>query len=580
MLRSLNLFRCIFMAALMLGSGAAVAAQPAVVYVIDSSNSMWSQIDGEHKVVHIRSVLGTALGALAGKAEAGVVSFGHREQNACKDYETVVPVGSVDQQASMQAISQLNPKGATPIAASLQHAVQAAQSNDASPRVMDIVLVFDGPDNCAGDPCQVASELVERHPGLRIHAVAFKKGSADDVQPLSCLARISGGTFFNATNRIELETAFNAITAVALSHPKPTATASNAQSADAQPQPTGPVNPLIASSEDSGAPSTDASPAPEMLLPILRSDPVVTGSVTSQNGDATQQDSAAQPDAAQPNASETNAANPVDPMQAIQQQIENENRPPDSRVKLSAMLTAESQILDAGLVWRVFSSKPDEQGNFRVVARKEEARPVFELSVGKYIVHVAYGRANVTQEVDVGIGSQEELVILNAGGLRLSSSLEGGAKMDSGKVNYTIYSSEVDEFGQRKLLLSSAPENLIIRLNAGTYHVLSQYGDANAIVRADVQIKPGELTEAIVSHQAAYITFKLVNQEGGEALAGTSWSILSPEGEVIVESVGAFPSYILAAGGYSVLAQNGGKSFNRTFNVVAGRDQEVEVVTE
>lgn len=579
MLRPINhltsLLKCLIIALLAVVSNNAVAAQPAAVYIIDSSNSMWSQVDGEHKVVLVRNVLATAFDSLAGKVNVGAVSYGHREQNACKDYDTIVPVGPVDRQASMAVISQLNPKGATPIAASMKHAVEAATSADIETRVMDIVLVFDGPDNCAGDPCQVAKELVERHPGLRFHAVAFKKGTATDIQPLSCLAKISGGTFFNATNRVELETAFNAITAVILSHPRRTQTS---QTQIEQPQPPNPINPMIASSETAVAPPPESAAGQDMPMPTLRTDPSTTGSLAGENKDPNQEITT-QPSTPD-NSQVPPTFGPVNPLLAVQQQIENENRPPDGRLKLAAMLTNEGQILDSGLVWRVFSSVPDEQGNFRVVARKEEARPVFELSAGKYIVHVAYGRANTTQEVDVGVGTEEELVVLNAGGLRLASSLEGGAKLDSAKVSYTIYSSEVDEFGQRKLLLASAPENLIIRLNAGTYHIFSQYGDANAIVRADVQIKAGELTEAVVSHQAAFITFKLVNQEGGEALAGTSWSILSPEGEVIVESVGAFPSYVLAAGGYSVLAQNGGKSFNRTFNVVAGRDQEVEVVTQ
>ena len=558
-------------------SSAALAAQPAVVFVVDSSNSMWSQIDGTHKVVMVRNVLNTAFGALAGQVESGVVSYGHREQNVCKDYETIVPVGAIDRDAFMQAVSRLNPKGATPIAASITLAVQAAISAESPSRAIDVVLVFDGPDNCAGNPCQVAANLKQQHPGLRIHAVAFKKGASDSLQPLSCLATATGGTFFNASNNAELETAFTAISAVALSQPMP-APAAQVQGpmlarpeVQVQPQtPQEPVaiasNPLIGNASD---PSAVANISPtSMVLPTLRNDPMTTGSL---------ENAPPRPAAV---ASTPNAAPMTSPLQGVRQQIENENSAPLGLLHLSALLTADSPALDAGLVWRIFSSKPDEQGNFRVVARNEEAQPQFELKSGKYIVHVAYGRANITQEVDVGAGLKEEMVVLNAGGLRLSSSLEGGGVLDTSKVNYSIYSSEVDEFGQRKLVFSSAPENLIIRMNSGTYHVVSQYGVANAVVRADIKIKPGQLTEATVNHHAALITFKLVNQEGGEALAGTSWSILSPEGDVIIESVGAFPSYVLAAGAYSVLARNGGTSFNRDFNVTPGRDQEVEVVTQ
>ncbi len=552
----------------------ALAGQPALVFIIDSSNSMWSQVQGENKVVLLRGALDTAFGSLAGKIEVGVVSFGHREQNTCGDIETVIPVGSIDRQAYMQAINQLNPKGATPIAASLRQAFGAAIDDDDRTRRTDIVLVFDGADNCAGNPCLVASELKQQNPSLRIHAIAFSKGSTENLQPLSCLASNTGGTFFNATNKAELETAFSAITAVASSQPMP-APMLTAQDQNQPATAALPVNPMTASSNE--------GVTVPMVVPTLRRDPIVTGSVATTNEpeatdspELTDRQNAPSPE----NAAREMAAPGVDPLQGVRQQIASENLVTPGRLRLSALLTAEATALQSGLVWRVFSSTPDEQGNFRVVARNEEAQPEIELKVGKYIVHVAYGRANLTQEVNVVSGNREEILVLNAGGLRLTSQLQDGGNIDSTKVIHTIYSSVVDEFGQRKLLLSSAPENLIIRLNSGAYHIVSQYGDANAIVRADIQIKPGQLTEASVSHDAAFLTFKLVNEEGGEAMAGTSWSILNPEGDVIVESVGAFPSFVLAAGGYSVIARNGGKSYNRNFNVVAGRDQEVEVITQ
>ena len=80
-------------------------------------------------------------------------------------------------------------------------------------------------------------------------------------------------------------------------------------------------------------------------------------------------------------------------------------------------------------------------------------------------------------------------------------------------------SDEEDQFGNRRTILGSAKPGLTIRLNAGAYHIVSLYGDANATVRADVTVEPGKVTEATVKHAAAAITFKLVEEAGGEALA-------------------------------------------------------------
>ena len=43
----------------------------------------------------------------------------------------------------------------------------------------------------------------------------------------------------------------------------------------------------------------------------------------------------------------------------------------------------------------------------------------------------------------------------------------------------------------------------VIRLPEGTYHVVSTYGDSNAIQRADVKVETGKVTDATLHHRAA-----------------------------------------------------------------------------
>ena len=74
------------------------------------------------------------------------------------------------------------------------------------------------------------------------------------------------------------------------------------------------------------------------------------------------------------------------------------------------------------------------------------------------------------------------------------------------------------------------------------------------------------------------ITLKLVSDKGGEALANTAWSVLTPGGDVVKESIGAFPRVILSEGEYRAIAKNEGKMFERGFNVVNGVDGEIEVL--
>ena len=79
-------------------------------------------------------------------------------------------------------------------------------------------------------------------------------------------------------------------------------------------------------------------------------------------------------------------------------------------------------------------------------------------------------------------------------------------------------------------------------LPEGTYYIISNYGDANSVVRSDIRVQAGKLTDVIITHRAAVITLKLVSDKGGEALANTAWSVITPGGDVIKESIGALPA--------------------------------------
>ena len=112
----------------------------------------------------------------------------------------------------------------------------------------------------------------------------------------------------------------------------------------------------------------------------------------------------------------------------------------------------------------------------------------------------------------------------------------------------------------------------------GTYYILSKYGDGNAVVRSDIRVQAGKLTDITVTHRAAVIMFKLVSKRGGEALANTDWAVLSPAGDAITESKGAFPRVILAEGEYKVIARNDNKVYQQDLTVIPGVDGEIEVL--
>lgn len=252
---------------------------------------------------------------------------------------------------------------------------------------------------------------------------------------------------------------------------------------------------------------------------------------------------------------------------------------------VAAWLTEQGPALEQGLVWRVFTqAEPAGTGEpprLRLMQTYREARPVLRLAPGDYAVNVAYGRAQLTRQITIAPGGPaEERFVLNAGGLIVRAVLASGEAVPEMAVSYDIYMAEGEQLGARPKVVSGARPGLVVRLNAGQYHIVSVYGDANAIVRADVSVEAGKLTEATISHHSARVSFKLVSRQGGEAQADTRWVVQNPQGETIVESSGALPSHILAAGSYVVIARNGGRAFRREFVVEPGDPMQIEVVIQ
>ncbi len=249
-----------------------------------------------------------------------------------------------------------------------------------------------------------------------------------------------------------------------------------------------------------------------------------------------------------------------------------------AQVKLVALLTSDGQRIDKGIVWRVFEDKPPRDSKLKMVSTVREPTPTLKLPPGDYLVNASFGRAHLTRKIVAKAGTPTtEQFVLNAGGLRVTALL-GTAAAPPNTVTYSILSDERDQLNTRSTVMSGAKPGLIIRLNAGLYQIVSTYGDANAIIRADVNVEAGKLTEATVAHSAAKVRFKLVNRAGGEALADTKWTIQTLQGDVVKESVGALPLHHLAPGNYSAIAKSGGRAFRRDFSVQSGDNVEVEIV--
>lgn len=253
---------------------------------------------------------------------------------------------------------------------------------------------------------------------------------------------------------------------------------------------------------------------------------------------------------------------------------------------------SDAKTPPTGLIWRIFKERAEDDGSRPEQASAREETPTFSLPNGDYIVHVAWGLASATRRITINGRNVSERLQLNAGALRVIGML-GDTRIPPDRLSLSIY---VPDGGnpQAKLVARDVKAGQTVRLPEGTYHIVSTYlegptpgGSAggasnatNSVVEADLRIQPGKVTVTTLKHRAALITLKLVNTPGGEALANTSFTVLTPGGDVLREMIGAFPSLVLAEGEYAAIARRDGKTYQSTFEVRSARDRDVEVLAK
>jgi len=205
--------RCYLVLSLLLIAAALpVRAQSApskdLLLILDASGSMWGQTDGENKIVIARRLLKDLAERLPEDSEAGLIAYGHRREGDCGDIETITPIGPLDKAALIERIESINPKGKTPITASIEQAVAALRQRG---EPATVVLLSDGVETCGGDPCATVRQAKESGADFLLHVIGFDLAK-ENVAQLECAAQAGGGLYFPAENAQELASALEQAT--------------------------------------------------------------------------------------------------------------------------------------------------------------------------------------------------------------------------------------------------------------------------------------------------------------------------------------------------------------------------------
>lgn len=251
--------------------------------------------------------------------------------------------------------------------------------------------------------------------------------------------------------------------------------------------------------------------------------------------------------------------------------------PGEAVLSLSAVFAGSDQPVRSGLAWRIYEDRSDGVRP-NIVARSDAADPRLTLPSGNYIATVTYGFATASKRVATAGAPVSERLTITAGALKLSGAI-GDVKIPPADLAFSVF-VPIGTNSEGRLVRSGVKAGELVRLPEGTYHVVSNYGESNAIQRADLKVENGKVTDAVLNHRAATVTLKLVAAPGAEAFAGTAFSVLTPGGDTIREAIGAFPQVTLAEGDYVLIARHDGQVYTREFKVESGMDRDIEVVAK
>ncbi|MGN6242813.1 MAG: vWA domain-containing protein [Motilibacteraceae bacterium] len=214
--RALGVLACALVLPLLPLSGGPALAQTAtpstgngLLLLMDASGSMTEPAGGSTtKIAAAEAALKDVVAGLPATSRVGLRVYGATKDHGCDDTTLVAPVGALDKGRLDAAISSFQPRGDTPIGASLQAAAKDLQG---VPGRKTIVLVSDGEDTCAPpDPCEVARQLSQQGLDLRVESIGFRVDEAARRQ-LACIAKATGGAYHDAPDARALGAQLNAL---------------------------------------------------------------------------------------------------------------------------------------------------------------------------------------------------------------------------------------------------------------------------------------------------------------------------------------------------------------------------------
>jgi Ca-activated chloride channel family protein len=185
--------RTVLLALALLGLALPARAQDAVL-LLDASNSTSGRSDGRPRIEVMREAAAELLRHMPRGMRLGLMAFGHRHPGDCADVELLARPGAANTEA-LGRLDGLSPRGLSPIAGGITEASRVASK---------VILVTDGAETCAPDPCAVIRQARARNGRLQVNIVGFDVPGRREWAQLGCIAAATGGRLVPAANADDL----------------------------------------------------------------------------------------------------------------------------------------------------------------------------------------------------------------------------------------------------------------------------------------------------------------------------------------------------------------------------------------
>lgn len=176
------------------------------LFILDFSSSMEEYLENDTKFDLMLSTMKKILPTINPNSMVGLRVYGHKMGftpfDACRASSLIVPIQRGNGYNIHYNLTQLKPKGMTPITYSLKQAVKNDFIGFSGKK--HIILLTDGGENCDESPCKFVMELIKVRKDIVIDVIAFNIDNPDDIAQLQCTSLVTSGKFYSANTAAEL----------------------------------------------------------------------------------------------------------------------------------------------------------------------------------------------------------------------------------------------------------------------------------------------------------------------------------------------------------------------------------------